>query len=332
MKKKKTVVRIRLAVIAFVIIFILLYVIIYIVPHVTDIFTRTYTAEYGSLRTTTDVKCIFVRDEQVYRADTSGQVSRDAEEGTLLRAGSPVVSIGGSVVSCAGRGIVSYYYDGFEDRLNSEKMNDLTEDFFSGYAEEPDVSEMADTVDPGSPVFKIIDNKAWYLVFWADAKEAERFAEGARVLTAFDEDTEVEMYVRSVTAQGSSFRVILSCNRSYSDFDKYRVRECTVITSDNSGIILETDSIVEEDGIKGVYVLNKLGETEFVPVSIIASQGDRTVVEKNYYYDSEGDYVGTVQNYDEILKQSDEAAGDGSSAAEDGSGNSAAEGGSKTES
>ena len=67
-------------------------------------------------------------------------------------------------------------------------------------------------------------------------------------------------------------------------------------------ILLETDSIKEEDGVKGVYVINKLGDAVFTPVSILSSYQGQTVVEKNYFYDSEGEYVETVENYDEILK------------------------------
>lgn len=60
---------------------------------------------------------------------------------------------------------------------------------------------------------------------------------------------------------------------------------------------------MEEDGVKGVYVMDKVGNAVFTHVSILSSYKGQTVVEKNYYYDSEGQYVETVQSYDEILKQ-----------------------------
>ena len=49
-------------------------------------------------------------------------------------------------------------------------------------------------------------------------------------------------------------------------------------------------------------MINKLGDAVFTPVSILSSYQGQTVVEKNYFYDSEGEYVETVENYDEILK------------------------------
>ena len=80
-----------------------------------------------------------------------------------------------------------------------------------------------------------------------------------------------------------------------------------MIRSNRTGIILEADSIVEEDGQEGVYVVNKLGKTNFVPVKILSTDGEKTVVEKNYYYDSEGNTVTTVKNYDEILRPDKES-------------------------
>ena len=71
--------------------------------------------------------------------------------------------------------------------------------------------------------------------------------------------------------------------------------------------MLETSSIAEEDGTKGVYVKDKFGNYNFTPISILAQDGEVTAVEKNYFYDSEGKTVSTVKNYDEILKGSENA-------------------------
>ena len=91
-------------------------------------------------------------------------------------------------------------------------------------------------------------------------------------------------------------------NRYYKSFDRYRLKECALITSNQSGILLETDSIVESEGQKGVYVVDKLGNYNFTPIKILEQDGDVTVVEKNYFYNEEGISVETVKNYDKILR------------------------------
>lgn len=293
--------------IIFVIMFLVLYGIIYVVPKVSDIFLQTYSAEYGTLESSFQVQCIFVRDERVYRADAEGSVQRHIEGGTLVRNGSHIVTVAGTNYYNGERGTVSYRYDGYETRVTSADMAQLTKSFFEGYsASEGSVKAMnTGTVQTDQPVFKIIDNKEWFLVCWIPTEEAAKLEPGQAVKIKIDEaDKEsLEMKVVSLTNQGGEYQTILSCNRTYKDFDKYRVKECTIITFGANGIILETNSIVEKDGVKGVYVVDKLGDANFVPVSILFSYGEKTVVVKNYFYDSQGYSVATVKNYDEVLKE-----------------------------
>ena len=49
--------------------------------------------------------------------------------------------------------------------------------------------------------------------------------------------------------------------------------------------------------------MDKYGEANFVPVSILSSADGKTVVVKNYFYDSKGNSVETVKSYDVVLKR-----------------------------
>ena len=160
------------------------------------------------------------------------------------------------------------------------------------------------TVESGSPIFKIVDNKEWYLVCWLSAAEAEDIEAGRSITVEFDDGKQLKMKVMQVNPQGQNRQLILSCNRYYEKFDSIRSGTCRLIKSSKSGIIVDSDSIVEEDGQKGVYVMSKqLDEASFVPVKVLLSHGDKTVVEKNYFINVEGQKVSTVENYDEILKK-----------------------------
>ncbi len=100
------------------------------------------------------------------------------------------------------------------------------------------------------------------------------------------------------------YRVVLSCNRYYSELGSIRYGRVRIITAQKTGIILETGSIVEVDGQKGVYVVNKYGDYVFTPISIISVVGDKTVVESHTFYDRETDTTYyTVNNYDSIKKR-----------------------------
>ena len=56
------------------------------------------------------------------------------------------------------------------------------------------------------------------------------------------------------------------------------------------------------DGQKGVYVVNAAGNEKFVPVKVLSSRDNVTVVEKNIFYDAEGQVVDTIEIYDQILR------------------------------
>ena len=199
------------------------------------------------------------------------------------------------------------------------------------------------TVSTGDVIFKIVDNSAWYLVTWLDPEEAAKLTEGSGVTIELDDKDKTQVRFRvsyiepltdetastdtqaSDTAQDASgeanenqpvnisgtkkdkLQVIFKCDRYYKRYSRLRYGTARVIISQKTGIVLETSSISEEDGWKGVYVKNKYGNYVFTPISIIAEVGDKTVVESRTFYDKDSDkIISTVKNYDSIKK------GDGS--------------------
>lgn len=303
MKKKHSNMTTKKGIAIFAVLFIVFYALIYVIPTVSDIFTQTYIAEYGTLDVSRDAKCIIVRNEKVYTANSAGKVEREVEAGELLKANRQVVSLGGNAVYSNEIGVVSYYYDDFENKCSGETLDSLSKEFFNIFKDSAGVQKaVSGKAEAGNTVFKIIDNTKWYLVCWLDAEDEEVFTEGRNVTVTFDDEAQILMEVEKVTKQGKEIKVILSTDRIYKDFDKYRVKECTITAKSSSGIIINTDSIVEKDGTDGVYIIDKYGKENFVPVQIYSTQGDKTVVAKNYYYDSEGYPVETIKNYDEVLK------------------------------
>lgn len=304
MKKKQNNITTKQGIVIFVVLFIIFYALIYVVPKVSDIFTQTYIAEYGTLDVSRETECIIVRNEKTYDAKSSGKVERETEAGELIKANHHVVSVGQSAMYNEEIGVVSYYYDGFEKKYSGETIDSLNKDFFDTFKESAGVQKaVSGNAEAGNIVFKIIDNTKWYLVCWLDAEDQEVFTEGRTVTASFDEENQVLMEVERVTKQGKEIRVIFSTNRIYKDFDKYRIKECTITAKSSNGIIVNADSIVEKDGVQGVYIVDKYGKENFTPVLIYSTQGNKAVVAKNYFYDSEGYPVETIKNYDEVLKK-----------------------------
>ena len=310
MKTKKN--RLKVMILAYVVFFAALYVIIYIVPQVSGIFLKTYTAEYGLLEISADSSFVVVRDETVYIADSSGAVTRAASQGELMLKDSHIATVGGTQYHSEQQGIVSYYYDGLEAVYTPDNMQTMSYSTLKKLKKEADHYEVKEcegkSAASGTPVYKIIDNKQWYLVCWLEADDAEGYDPGKNITTEFSDGTQLKMKVINNDVQGEKNRVILSCDRYYEKFDRIRTGTCRLIRASRNGIILYSDSITEENGVKGVYVMSKrVDRATFVPVKILLSDGEKTVVEKDYFTNDAGQKTATVENYDEILKKPDTA-------------------------
>lgn len=304
MKRKQNNITTKQGIVIFVALFIIFYVLIYVIPTVSDIFKQTYIAEYGTLDVSVETEGIIVRNEKAYNAKSSGKVERIAEAGQLYKAKRQIVSVGGNAIYNDDIGIVSYFYDGFESKLSGDNLDEIKKDFFKDFKSSPGIQKaVSGKAEAGNTVFKIIDRTRWYFVCWIDKDEEEVFTVGRTVTVSFDEENQVLMNVDSVTKDGKELKVVFSTNRQYKDFDQHRVVKCTITAKSSNGIIINTDSIAEKDGVSGVYVIDKYGKENFTPVQIYTSIGDKSVVAKNYFYDSEGYPVETIKNYDEILKK-----------------------------
>ncbi|MGN0658344.1 MAG: HlyD family efflux transporter periplasmic adaptor subunit [Emergencia sp.] len=301
-----------------------LYVIIYIVPTVTGALVSSYTAGYGELKISDDAQCWLVRNETVYTAAAGGNANRYIKGGTLVRKGTQIMETDGSGGESDGTyseildrlsgdalvsedfraqtgGIVSYYADGYEGKLTPETMEKGSFDYYSQITQEGVADLRRDSVSAGEPVFKIVDRTRWYMVCFLPQDSAERYEKGLSVTVEFEDDS-LEAEVYSVKSMGDRVRVILVTENYYSKLGRTRSCSVSLVTYEERGLILENDSIVTEDGQKGVYVRTRSSNYVFVPVQIIKSDGKQSLVTDTSYLDEKGNVVSTVEIYDEILK------------------------------
>ena len=213
---------------------------IYVVPKVSDIFVETYVAEYGSLQIGEESEALFVRNERLYTADGGGAIDRVISGGSLMRKGSRIVTVGGQGYYSGEKGIVSYFYDGLESVLTPDTMATADSSFLQKVKQKPQEGEpdyslrkcVSETASRGDAIFKIVDNSQWYIICWLAKDKAEAYQENSTMLVDFLEgEAPLKMKVSSVTLQGDKLQVILSCNRFYTNFQKYRTKACKLIRS-----------------------------------------------------------------------------------------------------
>ena len=302
-------------------------VVLYAVPSVRGILEKTYIAEYGELDVKDEVSAFIVRDESVYVAKQSSDVNRLIEEGKLVKAASAVVELtpregdessadSGSYedivkeVGAAAKetekgytaesGYVSYSVDGAEAALTTEMMEEHTKEDYESLTDRGSKGTPKSRCKRGEPVFKIVKNGGWFLVYYTDKENGARYSEGSYMyMNVAGEDIRVQVY--RVEEIGEGTRVILECKSFFEGFLDTRVLETTVTLKSAEGLILQEDSLVETEDQIGVFVKNKIGEHVFKPVQIIASDDGKCVAYSDIYLDADGNFVETIGTYDEII-------------------------------
>lgn len=331
--KKKTIV-------FFVITLAVLYTVIYIVPKVSGAMVPSYIAEYGQLKVYDETTAYLVRDEKVYLAASTGDANCFFKEGSLVRKGGKIMEINPngqtgdtdsegnpigpdkeyqSILEKLDNktvtkedyrteqvGIVSYYADGFESLLTPKNMDKRGESFFYQLSQKDVQPLVRKKVIAGEPVFKIVNRTQWFMICYIDRNHLDRYQVGNRIRVEF-EDGSVDARVHKVTDDGNKGRITLRTDYYYEAFAETRVAEVSLVTYAESGVIIENTSIAEEKGQKGVYVKGKNDEFFFVPVKIYETDGERSLIADDFYYDTEkdGEMVMTVEVYDEILKNAE---------------------------
>ncbi|MBR2001860.1 MAG: hypothetical protein IJ994_06080, partial [Firmicutes bacterium] len=234
---------------------------IYVLPRVSDAFTPTVILEYGNMQVKDDVTCYIVRTEQVVTASHTGSTAYYVDEGIKSRKGARVADVNGVGYFCPATGVVSYYLDGLESQYTPETMESMDllpmpteEDLENGINVIPEPENLyRQTVNAGEPLYKVVNNDFWYAVCRVKSASVVKYQPGAKVSIVLPLDT-VQGKVDRIIDKGDYWMVILKFNRYYEDMPKLRRLDATVITSDNSGLIVPNESLTQEEGVTGVYV------------------------------------------------------------------------------
>ena len=200
-------------------------------------------------------------------------------------------------------GFVSYYVDGAEAKLSTKAIESLNYKDLKDLTGRKAVKVPSKNCGKDFPVFKIVRNRKWYLVYYLSKEEATKYTQGDSVLIEVNGEN-VPVTVREVRDEGKNVRITLTCKTFFDGFLEIRHLDTKVTVESAEGLVLEDGSIVEApDGKRGVFVVNKLGEHVFTPVKTKADDGTKCVVYSDIYVDEGGNYVETIGTYDEVIAE-----------------------------
>jgi len=208
-----------------------------------------------------------------------------------------------------GGGIVSYSFDGLElvysiDRLSEISLNDVRKLNYQNY------TTLNKTINKNEQIFKIIDNFDWFLAFEIDKSYMTDLQDKNNLKIRLKKiDKVINTTIFRVQDYGEKFLLILETDKFLHDYLDDRYIKVDVILHEFSGLKIHKDSIVEQDGLIGVYVSDTNKVVRFRPIEIIGENQDYAVVDEGEKVNVgsrgqiliNGEYFNTIKIYDNII-------------------------------
>lgn len=200
-------------------------------------------------------------------------------------------------------GIVTFNSDGLESALTIEKIYNINYEAVIE-SEVATKSLTSNRITAGNPVYKIVDNSAWFLVSIIEIDDLNLYERNQKLVVDIDGQS-LNGVIADVFPSGTKGALIIKLTEQYSEFYRKRFVDAQIIRDNYQGLKIENSSIVENDGIIGVYVLGLNNKAVFKPITILGKDDKYSVIKDGYIYiDEDGERVRkkTVDLTDSVVK------------------------------
>ncbi len=278
--------------------------VVYGIPEIGGTLKSTYVAEYDRVYVSNETQCYLVKDELITYANAAGTAAYYVEQGTHIRKYTEVMSVGSASYTSDKAGILSYTADGYETFFIKDNFQNITKETVGEFTIE-NQKLAKETIASGEPIFKVVDDKEWYIVFWIDKEEMDKYTKGNSVSVLIDDNHRVNAEIYDIYEQKDGYLVVLESGEYYDKLAETRTINAEVVLVDQQGLLIKQKSIVTVDGQPGVFVKQLNGKYEFVRVKILTLADDDAIVAAGSFSEMSGEVmerVETINAYDEILK------------------------------
>ena len=188
--------------------------------------------------------------------------------------------------------------DGYEDLLKSDQLGKLDSQMLSGIQNRNRISKGKD-VNVGDPVFKIINNHYWYMVFTLEPEEAKLFKKGKGLYVKVDGDMIYGVIKGIYKDKYGKYIMEFKTNASSAAVHDVRAHDVKIVLKNLNGIKIPQKAVIEKKGKKGVYVVSETGVATFKELNcVLGENGEYVILD---YKEITRDKVKTVNLYDEII-------------------------------
>lgn len=205
-------------------------------------------------------------------------------------------------------GIISFKIDGYEEIYSFDHREDYSYSDFKQIVDKQKIIEDNSNIKAGEPIFKIIDNFEWYMIIKVEnIKDISSYKEGDPILlTGSQIDDELKGYIKNINKEKSKGSILCKFNSDFHNYYDKRHMEVNIVKYKHNGFKIPTKSIVEKDGIKGVYIKDISGIIKFKPIEVLRERDKITYIKggdsnNNIKIKGSDKPFKTVTIFDEIL-------------------------------
>ena len=177
----------------------------------------------------------------------------------------------------AGTGVVSFYFDGYEQVLSVSKLSTINSALVNSVVNGNNTSATTSTTSQ-EPLYRIINNTHWYIVYVTKSNEPMRLVAGETYYVTFGDYSDIvyTATARATTVSESSVVNILEFNTDIGKLIGTRVVHATVSKS-AQGLVVPVSAIEIVDGIPCITI--SYGDTPLrVEIEILSKDEKRAVI------------------------------------------------------
>lgn len=180
-------------------------------------------------------------------------------------------------------GILSYNIDGYENIFKPQGFDNYTYDKLSV---PDDITEKTDPIKKEVDIegFKIIDNFQWYLALKIDdRKNIKKYEVGESLFIKYpfeEKASEISGNIIAINHNSNKSVIVLEFNKYLHDLYNDRFPKIKLIQEKLETLRIPNNVILEQDGIKGVYIKDFSGIVKFKPIEVITTVDEDTYISK----------------------------------------------------
>lgn len=171
-------------------------------------------------------------------------------------------------------GIISFYFDGYENALNKDKLSIISAPVVSGALKKKNAVSW--TVESETLTYRLIDPNEWYCAFLTDSDDAFRLAEGVTYDISVSGYGEYSATALKCVISGNKVVNILRVNDELGELAYARNVSITV-NAVLSGERVELDSVINDENGQFIDIMQD-GVKKRIEIEVLAVDGDTAII------------------------------------------------------